>query len=111
VVAVPRREPGDLVIGAFVLARLLGMRLLTLEARIVVRDDDGAIRGRFVRAPAAPERRGLSPARPGPRVLSPPPPRRRGAMSAGYDQLARAVELVGEGADTLERTRRAQYRG
>ena len=32
-------------------------------------------------------------------------------MSAGSERLARAVWLVEQGADTLERTRRAQYRG
>ena len=39
------------------------------------------------------------------------PPRRLGSMSAGSERLARAVWLVDQGADTLERTRRAQYRG
>ena len=34
-----------MVIGAFVLARLLGLRLLTLEAEVVVHDDDRAAAG------------------------------------------------------------------
>lgn len=90
---------GDLVIGAFVLARLLRIRLLTLEARVVVHEHDRDGTG------------------PGPLVLAPVPPgradpsRRPGSMSAGSERLARAVWLVEQGADTLERTRRAQYRG
>lgn len=89
---------GDLVIGAFVLARLLRIRLLTLEARVVVHEHDRDGTG------------------PGPLVLAPVPPgradpsRRPGSMSAGSERLARAVWLVEQGADTLERTRRAQYR-
>ena len=55
---------GDMVIGAFVLARLLGLRLLTLEAQVVVHDDDGdaAGSGPLVLAQLAPDA-GLSPAR------------------------------------------------
>ena len=37
-----------MVIGAFVLARLLGLRLLTLEARVVVHEDDGGGSGAII---------------------------------------------------------------
>jgi hypothetical protein len=96
---------GDMVIGAFVLARLLRIRLLTLEARVIVHEDDrdGTGPGPLVLAPVPPDR----PAPPG----RPDPSRRLGSMSAGSERLARAVWLVEQGADTLERTRRAQYRG
>ena len=125
-----------MVIGAFVLARLLGLRLLTLEAQVVVHDDgrDAAGSGPLVMTQLAPDRPALSPARPerpvplsrgtppgGPglrdRRLRPVPPGRPdppgwpGLASGGSDPLARAVQLVEEGADTLERTRRGQYRG
>jgi hypothetical protein len=96
---------GDMVIGAFVLARLLRIRLLTLEARVIVHEDDrdGTGPGPLVLAPVPPDR----PAPPG----RPDPSRRLGSMSAGSERLARAVWLMEQGADTLERTRRAQYRG
>ena len=88
-----------MVIGAFVLARLLGIRLLTLEAQVVVHEDDRRVAG------------------PGPLVLAPVPagqlagwPARSIPADPGSDPLARAVSLLEEGADTLERTRRAQYR-
>jgi hypothetical protein len=122
-----------MVIGAFVLARLLGIRLLTLEARVIVHEDDGGgIRpGPLVLAPVPPDRPAAYPARPELRVrldrrvlpdrTAPPdrpvppgrpgPSRRPGSASAGSERLARAVRLVEQGADTLERTRRAQYRG
>lgn len=122
-----------MVIGAFVLARVLGIRLLTLEARVVVREDDrgGTRPGPLVLAPVPPDRPAPYPARaerrvrPDRRVLpdrdappdrpvprpQPDPSRRPGSMSAGSERLARAVWLVEQGADTLERTRRAQYRG
>jgi hypothetical protein len=122
-----------MVIGAFVLARLLGIRLLTLEARVIVHEDDrgGTGPGPLVLAPVppdgpapypagserrvrldrrvlpdrkAPPDRPVPPGRPG-------PSRRPGSASVGSERLARAVRLVEQGADTLERTRRAQYRG
>ena len=37
----PVARPGDLVIRALVRARLLGIRLLTLEARVVLGPEDG----------------------------------------------------------------------
>ena len=98
-----------MVIGAFVLARLLGIRLLTLEARVVVHEDDGGGSGAITLSPAPPERPALDLAPPSRRVR-PERPGRPG-RGAGSDRLARAVQLVEEGADTLERTRRDQYRG
>jgi len=124
---------GDMVIGAFVLARLLRIRLLTLEARVVVHEDDhgGTRPGPLVLSLVPPDRPAPYPARP----RRPVPPDRRilpdrdapagrtapqgradpsrglGSMRAGSERLARAVWLVEQGADTLERARRAQYRG
>lgn len=96
----PHPARGDMVIGAFVLARLLGIRLLTLEARVVVHEDHRRVTG------------------PGPLFLAPVPAGHLAGYPAGSvpgnpgsDPLARAVSLLEEGADTLERTRRAQYRG
>jgi hypothetical protein len=108
-----RRGPdparGDMVIGAFVLARLLGIRLLTLEARVVVHEDDGGGSGAITLSPAPPDRPALDPDPPSRRVRLERPG--RPGRGAGSDRLARAVQLVEEGADTLERTRRDQYRG
>jgi hypothetical protein len=100
---------GDMVIGAFVLARLLGLRLLTLEARVVVRDDDrdAAGSGPLVMAQLTPDLPALSPAWP----ERPDPPGWLGLASGESDPLARAVQLVQQGADTLERTRRGRYGG
>jgi hypothetical protein len=122
-----------MVIGAFVLARLLRIRLLTLEARVVVHEDDrgGTGPGPLVLAPVPADRPAPYPARPergvplDRRVLPdrdappdrpvpqgrPDPSRRPGSMNAGSERLARAVWLLEQGADTLERTRRVQYRG
>jgi hypothetical protein len=121
-----------MVIGAFVLARLLGIRLLTLEARVIVHEDDrgGTGPGRLVLAPVPPDRPEAYPARPERRVRldrrvlpdrkAPPerpvppgrpgPTGRPGSASAGSERLACAVRLVEQGADTLERTRRPRYR-
>jgi len=52
----------------------------------------------------APPERPVPPGRAGPTG-------RPGSASAGSERLARAVWLVEQGADTLKRTRRAQYRG
>ena len=116
-VRIPGLDParGDLVIGAFVLARLLGIRLLTLEARVVVHEDDrgGSGPGPLVLGPVPADRRVLpghdAPSdRPAPEGR-PDASRRPGSISPGSERLARAVWLVEQGADTLERTRRAQY--
>ncbi len=107
-----------MVIGAFVLARLLGLRLLTLEAEVVVHDDDRAAAGSgpLVMTQIAPDPPALSPARPDRplrplRAESPVSPRGPGLARGGSGPLARAVQLVEQSADTLERTRRGQYRG
>ena len=131
-----------MVIGAFVLARLLGLRLLTLEAQVVVHDGDGDVAGsgplvmtrlapdRPAPSPARPQRpvpptSGAPPGAPGPRDRRlrperplpadrydrPDPSGSPGLASGGSDPLALAVQLVEQGADTLERTRRGQYRG
>jgi hypothetical protein len=105
----PEPARGDLVIGAFVLARLLGIRLLTLEAQVVVHGGDRDGSGAIVLSPARPDDRALGPAGPARRVRLERPA--RPGDRAGSDLLARAVQLADEGADTLERTRRAQYRG
>lgn len=104
-----------MIIGAFVLARLLGLRLLTLEAQVIVHEDarDAAGSGSLVMTQLAPDHPALSPARPE-RPLRPDrpvPPGWPGLASVGSDPLARAVQLVEQGADTLARTRRGQYRG
>ena len=59
-----------MVIGAFVLARLLGIRLLTLEARVVVHEDDrgGTGPGPLVLAPVPPDRPAPYPSPPERRV-------------------------------------------
>ena len=118
---------GGMVIGAFVLARLLGIRLLTLEAQVVVHGgdhDEGS--GPLVLAQVPADRSALSSARPARRVppgrpaLSPARPGRReplggpalpGFRAAGSGRLTLAMRLVEQGADTLERIRRAKYRG
>ena len=90
-----------MVIDAFVRARLLGLRLLTLEARVVVGPEDGP--RRVVRPPLA-----YSVAdRPVPRppALAPDPDASY-PVAAPAPGLARAVQLVEQGADTLERSRR-----
>ena len=85
------------------LARLLGIRLLTLEARVVVHGDDRGDAGSspLLLAPVPAGRVPPVPARPARPELAGP----------GAGQLALAVRLVEQGADTLERTRRSQYRG
>ena len=70
---------GDMVIGAFVLARLLRIRLLTLEARVVVHEDDrgGTGPGPLVLAPVPPDRPAPYPSPAGaPRPAGPPGPPR-----------------------------------
>ncbi len=95
--AVPQARPGDLVIRALVRARLLGIRLLTLEARVVLGPEDG----RPVTAATGHVRPGDGPDDPAaaPAVPRPPPP----LLASG--QLTRAVQLVEQGARTLDRSR------
>ena len=84
-----------MVIGAFVLARLLGLRLLTLEARVVVHEDDGGGSGAIILSQAPPDRPALDPDPPSRRVRleRPGQPGRRDTS----DRLARAVQLVERG--------------
>jgi hypothetical protein len=87
-----RRRPltardGDLVVDARIHARLLGMPLLAIDARIVV----------------APARPALTvPARPIP-ILSRSPD---GDRSAAVPELARALRLIAEGSSLLDEASR-----
>ncbi len=100
----PDPQRGDLVIRAFVLAKLLGIRLLTLEARVVAGPDNGY--------------RAATPARAVHSAADPDPPAALAGLPAGWQaapgqaspppasgQLARAVALVEQGARTLARIR------
>ncbi len=91
-----------MVIDALVRARLLGLQLLTLEARVIVGTGDGP--HRVVRPPLV-----YSVAdQPDPRspALAPGPAGHTYLPAAPAPGLARAVQLVEQGADTLERSRR-----
>ncbi len=89
------RPNGDMVIRALVRARLLGLQLLTLEARVVVGSDD---RGWAILSPLVHRSRESRDVTAGPVV--------RTAMPAVPGPgLERAIELVEQGADTLERSR------
>ena len=84
-----------MVIRALVRARLLGIQLLTVEARVVVGTDNA-------HRPAIPPLI-FSPSEPdSPRHRSPG----RGLTHGSGPGLARAVELLEEGTYTLERSRR-----
>jgi pyridoxal biosynthesis lyase PdxS len=81
-----RRSPSDgLVVEASVVARLLGLRLLTLHARVVVAPAD------VTAAPAPARSSGM-------------PPARSGAAGRG---LAEAIQRINEGAAILAETRHA----
>jgi hypothetical protein len=85
-----------MVIRALVRARLLGMQLLTLEARVVVGTDGGS---HTVASPLV-----LSPHRPGGPGSRYPG---RGLASSGsVPGLVRAIDLLEQGTETLERSRR-----
>ena len=85
-----------MVIRALVRARLLGMQLLTLEACVVVGTGNGS--------------RTVAPAL----ILSPHGPGGSGSRSSGPGLassgsgrgLVRAIELLAQGTETLERSRR-----
>jgi hypothetical protein len=85
-----------MVIDAMVRARLLGLQLLTLEARVVVGTQAGspAVLHSSARYPAS----RLSPRTTGREVVPPD--------NGPASELARAVELVEQGEHTLERSRR-----
>ena len=89
-----------MVIDALVRARLLGLQLLTLEARVVVGTEDGLRRA--VRPPLVYSVTD----RPEPRSPALDPDPGADQVAAPAPGLARAVQLVEEGADTLERSRR-----
>ena len=85
-----------MVIRAIVRARLLGMQLLTLEARVVVGTDDGnwSATSSLILSPHNPTGQDLRSLRP---ELTP---------SGSGTVYARAIELLEQGTDTLERSRR-----
>ncbi len=89
-----------MVIRGLVRARLLGMQLLTLEARVVVQTDydNRQVISPFILTPG--ESSGAAPAssRPGP------------VSSGSKSGFARATELLQQGADTLERIRQPGFR-
>jgi hypothetical protein len=89
-------QQGDIVIRALVRARLFGMQLLTLEARVVVGTDDG-------NWPAASSLI-LSPHNRGGRNLRSLRPEL--ALTGSGTMYARAIELLEQGTDALERSRR-----
>lgn len=86
---------GDMIIRALVRARLFGMQILTLEARVVVGADNSS------------------------RTVAPPPHGPVGsgsrssvpalASSGPGPGLVRAIELLEQGTETLERSRRRGY--
>jgi hypothetical protein len=92
----PNSQQGDIVIRALVRARLFGMQLLTLEASVVVGTDDGdwPATSALILSPHNPAGRDL-------RSLKPDL-----APSGSGTMYARAIELLEQGTDTLERSRR-----
>jgi hypothetical protein len=87
-----------MVIRALVRARLLGMQLLTLEACVVVGTGNGS---RTVAPPLILSPRGPGAGGSGSRSSGP------GLASSGSGRgLVRAIELLAQGTETLERSRR-----
>ena len=89
-------QQGDMVIRALVRARLFGMQLLTLEARVVVGTDDGnwpAVSS-LILSPRNRAGRNLRSQRP------------ELALTGSGTMYARAIELLEQGTDALERSRR-----
>lgn len=93
---VPIPEQGNMVIRALIRARLLGMQLLTIEARVVVGADDDY---RPVTLPVV-----LSPYKPS--ELDQQSARSGRVTSDSEARFARAIELLDQGIDALERSRR-----
>lgn len=89
-----------MVIRALVRARLLGMQLLTLEARVVVGTDDEnwPATSSLILSPHNPTGRNLRSLRP---ELAP---------TGSGTMYARAIELLEQGTDALERSRRPPLR-
>ena len=95
-----------MVIRALVRARLFGMQLLTLEARVVVGTDDGnwPANSSLILSPHNPTGRNLRSLRP---ELAPTGSGRPELAPTGSGTMyARAIELLEQGTDTLERSRR-----
>jgi hypothetical protein len=92
-----RRRPSDgILVEASILARLLGIRLLTLDATVVLVPAD-------VPAPsAAPRDSPVRTSAPSPGL----PPARSGAVGG---RLADAVRTINEGAELLAEARRNGY--
>ena len=85
-----------MVIRALVRARLLGMQLLTLEARVVVGTDDGYLPVTSSVVPSPPDQAGQEL-----RALS-----LDNAPSGSGTVYARAIQLLEQSTDTLQRIRR-----
>lgn len=85
-----------MVIRAFVLARLLGLKLLTLDACVVIHGDDGA--GRVVPARLSAIGREI---RWRSQMPEPAP-----SIHASGQRLAYAMQLLEQGVHTLEQSRR-----
>jgi hypothetical protein len=86
----PDSQRGHMVIDALVRARLLGMQLLTLEARVIVETNgDRAAASSLHASSQAPSGRDLEPSEP---ELSP-------GLGSRY---ARAIELLDQGTKTLD---------
>jgi hypothetical protein len=87
-----------MVIRALVRARLLGLKILTLEAQVVVGTSDGhpVVTAPVIDAAPEPAALGSRPYRPGPPTSGPAP---------GF---ARATELLEQSAEALERSRRVR---
>jgi hypothetical protein len=85
-----------MVIRALVRARLFGMQLLTLEARVVVGTDDGnwPAASSLILSPRNPAGRNLRSQRP------------ELALTGSETMYTRAIELLEQGTDALERSRR-----
>ena len=84
-----------MVIRALVRARLFGMQLLTLEARVVVGTDDGKpATSSLILSPHNPAGRNLRSLRP------------ELALTGSGTMYTRAIELLEQGTDALERSRR-----
>lgn len=90
------RQHGEMVIEALVEARLLGLKILTLEARVVVGTDDGRPAMTSPVIVSAPE----------PAALDSQPSRPAAGTSGSVQAYARAMELLEQGTEALDRSRR-----
>lgn len=100
----PDPDGGETVVRAVVHARLLGLRILSLEARVVLGPAPGPLSVYDADAPVPV----AVPGRPIPAQGSGVSPR-LGRAAAAAD-LSRAVELLAHGAETLERSRSLTHR-